>query len=250
MRALIHDDKGVRLDARRAAPQAGDGDALVRLKQAAISRDDLNLAARSPGSHGMMGTKFVGVVESVNDRHANLVNKRVVGSPLIYCGVCDLCAAGLRRHCRDRAIFGMDGVRGCLADRFVIPARNLLVVPEGVDDDHAVFAADVASALHAAEQLTIVGKPYITVLGDSSLAMLTAQVMVRLNASVRLIGSHDEHLAMCERWGVKHRSAWAQCVARARRPGLFASASTFNVCRPALGRHGLTLRRTKRSSSM
>ena len=49
------------------------------------------------------------------------------------------------------------------------------------------------------------GKPYITVLGDGPLGLLMAQVMAKLNASVRLVGHHADKLARCERWGIKHR---------------------------------------------
>lgn len=207
MRALVYDDKGVRLDERQASPQPREGDALVRLTQAAISRDDVAHAASKPGASGVLGTRFVGVVESITGPMSHLIKKRVVGFPMTFCGSCDMCTSGLSRHCRKRMIFGMYGADGCLAERFVIPAKNLLQVPDNVDDDHAVFTVDLASSLHAAEQLTIVGKPYITVLGDGTLAMLTSQVMSRLNASVRLIGNQFEHLALCEKWGLKHRHA-------------------------------------------
>src|SRR5690606_6250511 len=35
--------------------------------------------------------------------------------------------------------------------------------------------------------------------------LLTAQALARLNKSVRLLGSRPERVALCERWGVKHR---------------------------------------------
>jgi hypothetical protein len=45
------------------------------------------------------------------------------------------------------------------------------------------------------------------VLGDGPLGLVMVQVMSRLNASVRLIGRHADKLAICEKWGVKHRLA-------------------------------------------
>jgi threonine dehydrogenase-like Zn-dependent dehydrogenase len=82
---------------------------------------------------------------------------------------------------------------------------NLALVPADLDDDRAVFAFLVASAVQTARQLTIEGKPYITVLGDGPLGLVMVQVLSRLNASVRLIGRYSEKLALCEKWGVKHR---------------------------------------------
>jgi threonine dehydrogenase-like Zn-dependent dehydrogenase len=86
-----------------------------------------------------------------------------------------------------------------------LPVQNLIRVPDDLDDDHAVFANLVAGAMQSVRQLTIEGKPYITVLGDGPLGLIMVQLMVRLNASVRLIGRYSEKLALCEKWKIKHR---------------------------------------------
>jgi alcohol dehydrogenase len=49
------------------------------------------------------------------------------------------------------------------------------------------------------------GKPYVTVLGDGTMGLLAAQIMVRMNASVRLLGKHPEKFTLCERWSIRHR---------------------------------------------
>jgi len=206
MRALIFDGAAARLEMSHPAPVAAAGEAVIRLAKAAISRTDLELCKGMLGFKGVLGHEFVGIVESVNGQHSpNLVGKRVVGSPISACGKCDMCLAGLSGHCRHRTIMGVHKRGGCLAERFTLPVRNLIAVPDSVDNDHAVFAAELSAAMQAAGQLTIVGKPYITVLGDGSLGLLMAQVMGKLNASVRLVGRHAEKLAVCEKWGIKHR---------------------------------------------
>jgi len=134
-----------------------------------------------------------------------LVGKRVVGSTSAVCGRCDLCRRGLSNHCRERTVLGVHGRDGCFADLFCLPIANLTVVPDQLDDDHAVFAEPLASALHASQQVRIEGRPYVTVLGDGAIALLCAQVMSRMNASVRVLGSSPSRMALCERWGVKHR---------------------------------------------
>ena len=205
MRALISAERSVRFESGHPVPKCGGDEASIRLVQAAVTRTDVELCKGMFGFRGIAGHQFVGVVESVNGSHTNLIGKRVVGSPIVTCGKCDMCQGGLARHCRNRTILGVIGRDGCLADRFTLPARNLVLVPDSVDDDAAVFAFLVASAMQAAGQLTIVGRPYITVLGDGPLGMLVAQAMAKLNASVRVIGKHAENLAMCEKWGIKHR---------------------------------------------
>ena len=86
-----------------------------------------------------------------------------------------------------------------------LPLRNLVEAPKAVQDDAAVFAVPLSLAAHVVQLVRIEGKPYVTILGDSVAALLSAQVMARLNASVRLLGSRSEKFAPCERWGIKHR---------------------------------------------
>ena len=102
-------------------------------------------------------------------------------------------------------MLGIVGRDGCFAERFVLPANNLIEVPDSIDDDHAVFTEPLAAALQIIRQLTIEGRPYITVLGDGRLGLLCTQVLAQQNATVRCVGKHLSKLALCEKWGVKHR---------------------------------------------
>ena len=206
MRALRFDGTALQLVTGHPRPQTQRGEALIRPRRAAVSGIDVELCRGLLGFHGTLGHEFVGVVEAVDgDDRTGLVGKRVVGSVAAVCGRCDMCLAGLSNHCRHGTVLGIQGRDGCLADWLVLPAGNLEVVPDTVDDDHAVFVQMVASAIQAARQLAIEGKPYITVLGDGPLGLVMVQVMARLNASVRLIGRYSEKLGMCEKWGIKHR---------------------------------------------
>ncbi len=209
MRAIICDGTSARLDTACRLPEPGIGEAVVRLRRAAISAFDAQTARGLTGFRGVMGHQFVGVVESVHGDAAasrKLVNQRVVGSIIHSCGACDLCRKGLSQHCRDRTIMGMVGRGGCLAERLCVPTKQLVTVPTSVDDDRAVFAVDIAGALHAAQQVTLTNRPYVTVLGDGTLALLTAQIMVKMNASVRVVGRQPARFGLCEKWGIKHRA--------------------------------------------
>ena len=115
------------------------------------------------------------------------------------------CVAGLREHCEQRRIMGRDRADGGLAQQVLVPVSSLVPVPDHVDDDSAVFAVPVARAIQASRQVRIEGKTYVTIVGDNALALLTAQVLVRLNASVRVLGVHRELMDRCERWGIRHR---------------------------------------------
>lgn len=206
MRALVFDGRQAKLSPSHRDPRPAPGEALIRPLRMGVCATDLELCGGYMGFKGVLGHEFVGVVEEAAGRDGKgWVGKRVVGTINCVCGRCDMCRAGLREHCRNRTVLGIAGRDGCFAERFTLPVRNLLAVPDGVDDDHAVFAEPLAAAHQVARQLTIEGRPFITVLGDGRLGLLCAQVMSRLNATVRVVGKHPEKLALCEKWGVKHR---------------------------------------------
>ncbi|MEM1097570.1 MAG: alcohol dehydrogenase catalytic domain-containing protein [Planctomycetota bacterium] len=208
MRALaIEGGKPVLTDATEPpALVPGSGEALIRPTRMGVCSTDLELCKGYMGFAGTLGHEFVGVVEAVADPSDQAwVGKRVVGEINAVCGVCDLCKAGLRSHCRDRTVLGILNRDGCFADRFTLPVVNLYEVPDNVDDDHAVFTEPLAAAFQVVRQLKIEGRPYITVLGDGRLGLLCAQVLAKLNATVRVVGKHEAKLRLCEKWGIPAR---------------------------------------------
>ncbi|HZW10582.1 MAG TPA: alcohol dehydrogenase catalytic domain-containing protein [Phycisphaerales bacterium] len=185
------------------------GEALVSPTRLAADAADA-LAVRGEFS-GVLGHQFVGRVEAVDPSIGEpaarrLIGKRVVGSAHVPCGVCERCRSGLSLHCANAATLGLAGRDGCFAEAFTIPAANLVVVPDGMHDDRAVFAHTLGRVIHGARMLRVERKAYVSVLGDGPVALLAAQLMARRNASVRLLGTHAANLEICVKWGVKHRA--------------------------------------------
>ena len=207
MRALLLNDAGEPvLQERYDDPALSEGEVLIRPTRMGVCSTDLELCKGYMGFAGVLGHEFVGVVEAVGKgADKSWVGQRVVGEINCVCGDCDMCKAGLREHCRQRTVLGIAGRDGCFAERFVLPESNLHAVPGNVDDDRAVFVEPLAAALQVVRQLTIEGRPFVTVLGDGRLGLLCVQVLAQLNATVRLVGKHEAKLGLCEKWGIKHR---------------------------------------------
>lgn len=206
MQALVFDGKNLAYQPNRPEPRLPMGEVMIRPTRMGVCATDLEICRGYMGFSGVLGHEFVGVVESVAEKkHAHWLNKRVVGNINCVRSICDLCRAGLRDHARDRSVLGIFERDGCFADGFTLPAENLYEVPGNVDDDHAVFAEPLAAAFQILRQLTVEGRPFITVLGDGRLGLLVAQVVNTLNATVRVVGKHESKLRLCEKWGVKHR---------------------------------------------
>jgi threonine dehydrogenase-like Zn-dependent dehydrogenase len=213
VRAIRFDGGGAVLDSKAPAPVAGPGEAVVRVIRAGVSAADGAVAggARPDGlvAGTVLGQEFVGTVESLHETAEKDLRKRWIGMRIaasvnLVCAQCDLCRAGLQAHCRTRRVLGLSA-DGCLAEAIGLPLRNLHPVPREVGDDVASFAVPLSCAIHAAQLVRLEEKPFVTVLGDGVEGLLAAQVMVRLNASVRVLGTRAEHFGLCEKWGIKHR---------------------------------------------
>ena len=205
MRALVFDAAGLHLDPRRPDPAGRDGDALLRVRLAGICATDLEITKGYMGYRGVLGHEFVADVVSAAE--PALVGKRVVGEINCVCSSCDLCVTGLSAHCRRRTVLGIQGHDGAFAEFVRLPSANLHVVPDGVDDDAAVFVEPLAAAYQVVRQLgPVVGRGWTTVLGDGRLGLLCGQVLHAAGHAVRLVGRHPAKLALCDKWGITTRA--------------------------------------------
>jgi threonine dehydrogenase-like Zn-dependent dehydrogenase len=202
MRALVF-DQTLSYQPRRPDPAAADGDSLIRVRQAGICSTDLEIAKGYMGFRGILGHEFVG--EVVQSPQRDLVGKRVAGEINVACGRCDLCLGGLASHCRARSVLGIDKHDGAFADFVRLPAINLHVLPDSIDDDAAVFIEPLAAAFQVLKQIKLDGRRWVTVLGDGRLGLLVAQVLRNAGCPVRMIGKHPAKLALCEKWQIRSR---------------------------------------------
>jgi len=202
MRALVFDNT-LRFDARHADPQVGDGDTLLRVRQAGICATDLEITKGYMGFRGVLGHEFVADVVESPDK--TLVGQRVAGEINIVCGRCDLCVSGLSNHCRNRSVLGILNHDGAFADHVRLPAINLHPVPRTIDDDQAAFIEPLAAAFQVLKQIKLDGRKWVTVLGDGRLGLLVAQVLRNAGCPVRVIGKHPDKLALCEKWQIRSR---------------------------------------------
>jgi alcohol dehydrogenase len=203
MRALVF-DKSLRFDARRPDPAMEDGDTLLKVRLAGICATDLEIVKGYMNFRGILGHEFVGDV--ISSPRKELIGQRVVGEINCVCGRCDLCISGLSNHCRNRTVLGILNHDGAFAEYVRLPATNLHVLPNTIDDDAAVFVEPLAAAHQVLKQIKLDGRKWVTVLGDGRLGLLVAQVLRNVDCPVRMIGKHPEKLALCEKWQIRSRA--------------------------------------------
>jgi threonine dehydrogenase-like Zn-dependent dehydrogenase len=198
MRALVWDGHAARV-IERPHPLPTDGMVLVRVALAGICNTDLELAQGYMGFHGVLGHEFTGTVD---DGPPEWRNKRIVAEINLACGNCPSCQRGLHRHCPTRRVIGILDADGAFAEYIAVPIRNLHVVPDGVDDDVAVFTEQLAAAFEILEQIHIRPATKCVVLGDGKLGLLVSQVLAQAGADVLVVGKHADKLAILRARGI------------------------------------------------
>lgn len=192
MRALLIEKEQVVIVDDRQEPARPQGWALIRPRLVGICGTDLELLRGYRQFNGIPGHEFVGQVLEADS--SDLVGKRVVGEINVGCMNCSRCRSGLVNHCGRRRVLGIDGMDGCLAERFVMPAGNLHIIPDAVSDERAVFTEPLAAAFEITEQVHITSGMHIVVLGAGKLGTLCAWVLAKTAGQVAIVGHHPEIL--------------------------------------------------------
>lgn len=207
MRALVLDQNSspfggfrLRLQSDYPTPEPPAGESLVRVRLAGICGTDLEQIRGYMGYHGVPGHEFVG--EVVRTQSPELSGKRVVGEINAACGRCELCRAGLGRHCPNRTVLGILGRDGAFADYLCLPDQNLIAVPDDLPDELAVFTEPAAAAFEIFEQTTIEPAARVAVLGDGRLGAMVAMVMATQGLRPVIGGHHADKLARLAQMGL------------------------------------------------
>ena len=155
---VFHGPRDVRVESVADPRLVSPTDALVRITTAAICGSDLHVyEARSPVIPGFtLGHEGVGIVEEVGREVSGLKRgQRVVVAGLPACGNCFYCRQGQVSQCEacGSAVFGygpnyagkLGDIGGAQAEALRVPLADYTCypLPEGIDDEAAVFLADI-----------------------------------------------------------------------------------------------------------
>ena len=183
MRALVYEAPW-RMPLREAAsPEPGPGEVVVRVAAVGICGSDVHGFTGATGRRiapVVMGHEFSGTVAAVGagvTGHAE--GDRVVVQPLLTCGTCANCRAGLPNICRNRRGLGMMDMDGAYAEAVCVPQQLLYPLPEGLSWEQGAMVEPLAVALRAANLTPIQLGDTVVVIGAGPiglLAMLTARL--------------------------------------------------------------------------
>ena len=187
MRGVYCDGRSIRLERNLPEPTVGTDEVLLQVRAAGICDTDLQLARGYMGFQGILGHEFVATDPE---------GRRVTAEINNACRSCAVCLAGCFGHCPNRTVLGILGHDGAMADRVAVPAANIHVIPDSIEDLDAVFIEPLAAAFRITEQVPLGPDVAFAVVGDGKLGLLCAWVARSRGARVTLIGKHLEKLKL------------------------------------------------------
>lgn len=228
MKAILFNEQGgpeVLHYADFPTPEVGQGQVLVKLEVAALNRMDIwtrtgssGIKVEFPHITGADGAGTIAVLgEGVSDWK---VGDRVVINSNLGCGKCPACVAGQDNRCRNWHLLG-ETVRGTLAEYVVVPATNIMLIPDGFESRKAAAAAlvfhtawhslIVRGALRPSESVLIVG-------ASGGVNTASIQIARLAGATVYVVGSGADKLKLAESLGAdylidrKKEENWSKAV--------------------------------------
>lgn len=155
-------------------PVPKENEVLVSVKATGICGSDIPRIYKS-GTYSyplIPGHEFSGVVEkSGADVNQSLCGKRVGIFPLIPCGNCAPCRNKQYEMCRNYSYLGSRR-NGGFAEYVVVPAGNLIELPDNVSYEEAAMLEPMAVAVHAMRRVQPSKADTVAVCGMGTIGLL------------------------------------------------------------------------------
>ena len=154
-------------------PSPSAGEALVRVRAAALCATDRKVAAGGTARPLVPGHEVVGTLPE-----GGLVGVH----PDIGCGQCAVCTAGFENRCADRVSIGLDRDGG-LAEWLVAPRAHLVPI-DGIPTHVASALEPLACCLHATSLLDVRPGDVAVVVGAGAMGILSVWALQAAGATV------------------------------------------------------------------
>lgn len=172
------------------APRPNAREVLVEMEMAAICGSDYALYQGKygvplpviPGHEGI--GRIVVCGEQVQQDHPQInIGDRVVINPNFSCGTCSICQRGDYNVCPAKVRLGID-VNGVFAEKVAVPATSVMVLPEKLAAEKAIFIEPLAVVYHALRKARPDAGQRVLVIGAGVMGLLMIQLARRSGAHV------------------------------------------------------------------
>ncbi len=182
MDALMKTEAGPGLSLQRVPiPVPKADEVLIKVRKTAICGTDVHIydwndwSAQHVKPPMIIGHEYVGEIAALgSDVTAFSLGQIVSGEGHITCGYCRNCRNGDIQWCKNTNSVGVDRA-GCFAEYLCIPARNVISVPSGMDEDIVSFFDAFGNATHAALMFDLVGED-VLITGAGPIGLIAVAV--------------------------------------------------------------------------
>ncbi len=191
-------------------PEPKPGEALIRLRAAALNRMDVMVRNGWPGIKlelpHINGADGAGEIVAFGSETATGIletGDHVVINANLGCGKCEFCLAGKDNMCREWHLLG-ETVRGTYAEYVALPIRQLYCLPKDFDLHQAAAAALVyQTAWHSLVRRGRLreGETVLIVGAGGGVNTASLQIAKYIGAQAVVVGSDSKKLALAESLG-------------------------------------------------
>lgn len=196
MNALVYEGPWEMPLRQLAVPTLGPDEVLLEVKAAGICGSDIHGYTGSTGRRTpplVMGHEVAGRVAAVGEAVSRVaVGDRVVVQPLLTCGACSNCRAGLPNICLHRTGVGMNFAGG-YAEALRVPERLLYPLPEGLGWVQGTLVEPLAVALRAANLTPLALGDTAVVVGAGPIGLLTLLALKLKGAGAVVVTDVSDH---------------------------------------------------------
>ncbi|MGH6655310.1 MAG: zinc-dependent alcohol dehydrogenase [Actinocrinis sp.] len=154
------------------------------------------------GPHAVIGHEMSGRVAALGEGVDGWrAGQPVTVMPLDWCGECPACRAGHTHICHRLVFLGIDAP-GSLQNTWIVPARALVALPDGLSLEHAALVEPTAVAVHDVRRAEVQRGEKVLVVGGGPIGVLIALVAQRTGADVLLAEPDAYRRGVAERVGV------------------------------------------------
>ena len=212
MKALVFKGKG-RLELEEIKkPEIKEGEALLKVKAAAICGTDLRILNYGhhhipEGSSRILGHEIAGVIEEVSSSVKTLEPGMTVAvAPNIYCGACDLCNNDQTGLCDSTIPFGIM-LDGGFAEYMLIPSKainqgNIIPIKSGLDFTQIALNEPLSCCFNSLEYTEFSLGMTILIIGAGPIGIMHTLLANKMGAA-RVIVSEvsDDRLEEIKKFG-------------------------------------------------
>ncbi|MCT9098107.1 2,3-butanediol dehydrogenase [Haloarchaeobius sp. HME9146] len=130
-----------------------------------------------------LGHEFSGTVTAVGDEAEGVaVGDEVTANPAMVCGDCRYCAEGRHNLCESVANTGLSAKSGGFAESAVVPADNVVQLPDGVPVEYGALVEPFSVGVHATRRSGMQTGDSVAVFGAGPIGISIVQAATAAGA--------------------------------------------------------------------